>query len=366
MAAALVARFTKSYAGGIVIEADLRLETDLAPVTVLFGPSGSGKTTVLRCLAGLERPEVGTIALGDEVWFDAARGVSRPPQERRIAFLFQEHALFPHLTVERNVGYGLGLLGSSKRRRVSELMDRFGLPGLAGRYPAELSGGQRQRVALARALATEPRLLLLDEPLSALDGPMREPLRRELRLLLTAAGIPALVVTHDRIEALVLGDRLAVLAEGKIRQVGPVDEVFTHPVDLAVARTVGVETVLPGRVVREADGLVTVAVGAAEIVAYDPQGAGQEVFVCIRAEEVVIERSPASRSSARNHLPARITRLEPEGPLVRVGLDCGFSLSALVTKPAARELGLEEGEAVTAMVKATSVHLVHRARSAGV
>jgi molybdate transport system ATP-binding protein len=360
MAAELVARFTKRYPGGVVIEADLGLEPDRAPVTVLFGPSGSGKTTILRCLAGLERPEEGTIRFGDEVWLDTARGVGLPPQQRRIAYLSQDYALFPHLTVGGNIAFGLTAPAVERRRRVADLVARLGLEGLEGRYPSRISGGQAQRVALARALATEPRLLLLDEPLSSLDAPLREPLRRELRQWLTSVGIPALVVTHDRIEALALGDRLAVLAEGRIRQTGPVHEVFSRPADLAVARTVGVETVVPGRVVATSDSLATVAVGDVRILAFDPGDAGQEVFVCIRAEEVVVEQGQSSRTSARNHLPGRVTRLEPEGPLVRVRLDCGFPLAALVTRPACEDLGLDEGAPVTAIVKATSIHLVHR------
>jgi molybdate transport system ATP-binding protein len=212
-------------------------------VTVLFGPSGAGKTTILRALAGLDRPDAGAIAFDGETWFDAARGVHVRPQARRVGLLFQEYALFPHLSVEGNVAFGIaGRPRAERRARVAELAASFGIGDLLRRRPAELSGGQRQRVALARALAPGPRLLLLDEPLSALDGPTREALRGELRQLLERTEAPAIVVTHDRADALALGHRLAVVVAGEIRQVGPVERVFAAPADADVARVVGATT----------------------------------------------------------------------------------------------------------------------------
>ena len=214
----------------------------LAPdrVTVLFGPSGAGKTTVLRALAGLDPPDAGAITFDGETWFDAARRVHVPPQARRVGLVFQEYALFPHLSVEGNVAFGLrGRPGAEARSRIDELAATFGLGDLLHRRPAELSGGQRQRVALARALAPRPRLLLLDEPLSALDAPTRAELRGELRALLEQTEVPAVVVTHDRAEALALGHRLAVLVDGTIRQIGPVEDVFASPADPEVARAIG-------------------------------------------------------------------------------------------------------------------------------
>jgi len=359
MSAELAADFTKRFAGGVVIEAALRCPAYRATTTVLFGPSGCGKTTILRCLAGLARPERGTIRHGDATWFDAAAGVSLPPQRRGVGFLFQEYALFPHLTVAGNVAFGLANLPRPERhRRVAELLALLQLTGLEGRYPVQLSGGQQQRVALARALAPRPRLLLLDEPLSALDAPTREQLRRELRQLLAAVGTPAVVVTHDRVEAMALADQVLVLDAGRIRHRGPVHEVFSRPADLAVARIVGVETVEPGHVVRVVDGLATVAVGRAELVAVALEST-PEVYVCIRAEEVVLQKE-AAPTSARNRLPGRVVSLTPEGPLVRVGLDCGFPLAALVTRPACEELHLREGDAVLVLLKAPAIHLLPR------
>ena len=362
MAPVLLADFERRFPGGATVAATLALPIDGAPVTVLFGPSGAGKTTILRCLAGLERPQRGRIAFDDGAWFDAEGGVDLPPQARRVGLLFQDYALFPHLTVAANVGYGLARRPRHEREaRVEALVARFGLGPLADRRPGQLSGGQKQRVALARALAPGPRLLLLDEPLSALDAPTRAELRGQLRRLLAQAGVPTLLVTHDRLDALALGDRMAVLADGRIRQVGPIDEVFRRPADVEVARIVGVETVVAARVVgRPGEGLLAVEAGPVRLTAMDPGGLEGAVFACIKGEDVILERGPVGQVSARNRLAMRVAQVTPEGPLVRVSLDGGFPLTALVTRQAVAELGLAPGQEVVAFVKSPSVHLVPR------
>ena len=185
-------------------------------------------------------------------------------------------------------------------------------------------------------------------------------MRRELRQFLRSVSIPSVVVTHDRVDALTLGDRMAVLSGGYIRQVGPVHEVFSRPVDLAVAASVGVETVAPGDIVGSANGLVTVRVGDSRIVAAQADMVAGSVFVCIRAEDVILESSPRGDVSARNQLTGRVTAVQTEGGVVRVTVDCGFSLSALITRPACDELRLTEHSSVTAVVKATAVHLIPR------
>jgi molybdate transport system ATP-binding protein len=359
--AEFVARFVKQRAKGAVVEANLCRPTDGFSVTVLFGPSGCGKTTTLRCLAGLDRPEEGRITFEKTLWFDAERRVFLTPQQRDIGYLFQEYALFPHLTVARNIAYGLrGYSKSEQRRRVGEMLDLFQLAGLEDRHPHQVSGGEQQKIALARVLGHRPRLLLLDEPLSALDQPTREQLRPELRGVLAKFGIPVVLVTHDRIEAMTLADHLTVLDHGRIRQQGTVEEVFSRPADLQVARIVGMENVHPGRVVRAEEGLATVAVGARQLVACAPPSPAEQVYVCIRAEEVALAKGTVNPASPRNRLAGTINSLTPEGPLVRVALDCGFTLHALVTRTAVSELDLREGDAIIALVKATCVHLITR------
>jgi molybdate transport system ATP-binding protein len=351
----LIVDVRKRHAGGPEIQAALRLPLGAHSVMVLFGPSGAGKTTVLRLVAGLETPDAGSIRCGEEVWFDGPRGVNLAPQARRLGYLSQDDALFPHLTVLANVAFG------ARGAAVRHLLARFDLAELADRYPRQLSGGQRQRVALARALAAEPQLLLLDEPLSALDAPTRLRMRGDLRQLLTEIQIPAIVVTHDRTEALALGDSIAVMIDGKLRQAGAVESVFDFPADADVADAVGVESICPARVISRNAGLVTVEIAQTRLVAVDTPGASAEVYACIRAESVTIERSPSGNpSSARNHLPARIVSVVSEGPLARVVLDCGFRLTAIVTRQSGEEMSLRAGEQVTAVVKATSIRIVPR------
>jgi molybdate transport system ATP-binding protein len=355
----LTVRFDKRYRRGPTIAAEWEQPVDRYSVTVLFGPSGCGKTTALRCLAGLERPDAGFIRYGSETWFDAEQRIHLPPQRRRVGFLFQDYALFPHLSVAENVGYAVR---RASRSQVAELLAAFELTGLEERYPAQISGGQQQRVALARALAARPRLLLLDEPLSALDAATRDELRPALRRLLAGFGVPVVLVTHDRTEAIALADRIVVMDRGRVLQGGTVDEVFSRPADPAVARILGTETVQPGVVLSVEDGLATVQVGTARVTAV-PTAADlpseREVFVCIRGEDVALHRD-GGEGSPRNRLAAVVQSLTPEGPLVRVGLDCGFPLVALVTRPACADLALQVGDRLTAAVKAPAVHLVPR------
>ena len=370
MISLLRADFSKKFPGGPVIRPDA-LEIAGAGVTVLFGPSGAGKTTILRCLAGLETPDSGEILFGQETWFKKitnrpppiGSGIVLPPKKRGVGFVPQDYALFPHLTVAGNIAYGLhGRSAAEKKSRVAEMSSWLGLEGLDARLPSELSGGQQQRVALARAVAREPKLLLLDEPLAALDTPTRQRLRGQLRRLLRQLAIPTLVVTHDRLEALSLGDHLAVLDAGRIVQRGPVQEVFSRPANLTVAGIVAVETVQPGRVLEVQNGLATVLVGSAKLtaVAGDLPAGTTDVFACIRAEDVILSSDPERHSSPRNRLAAVVRAVVGEGPLTRIELDCGFPLTAVLTKQACAEMALKESDKVLALIKAPQIHLVPR------
>jgi molybdate transport system ATP-binding protein len=278
-----------------------------------------------------------------------------------VGFVPQDYALFPHLTVTRNVGYGLPELSATERgRRVAESLRWVGLEQLADRWPRALSGGEQQRVALARAVVRRPQLLLLDEPFAALDTPTRLRLRGELRQRLRQLNIPTVLVTHDRFEALALGDEVVVIQDGRNAQQGMVHEVFSRPVNLAVAEITAVETIQPGRVCERRDGLVTVTVGSARLtaVAGDLPADATGVYVCIRAEDVILLRTEAVQTSARNHLAVTVRTLVREGPLVCIHLDGGFPLKALLTQSACDELALQEGAHLVALVKAPQVHLI--------
>jgi len=220
-------------------------------VVALFGPSGAGKSLTLHCLAGLIRPDRGRIVVDGRMFFDAATGVEVTPQQRRVGYVFQSYALFPHLTVAENIGFGLRDRPRRLRQeRTGVVLERLGLNGLGARRPSELSGGQRQRVALGRALAIDPALLLLDEPLSALDAPMRAGLRDELRGLLVDWGIPAVIVTHDFAEAYRLGDRIVVYDAGRVIQSALRSELLWQPASESVAHIIGIRNVLRGTVIK--------------------------------------------------------------------------------------------------------------------
>ena len=365
--ASLTVHTERRFASGFTVSPALETPVSPGSILVLFGPSAAGKTTILRQIAGLDRPDRGRVQLGDEVWCDVERDLWQPPQIRRVGVVFQEPMLFPHLTVSRNVTYGVrpqvrrrdGTSGSDSYEEIETILNTA---DLRNRFPRELSGGEAQRVALARALAPRPRLLLMDEPFAALDAPTRVRLRRDVRALLRRTGTPAVLVTHDRTEGLAMGDSVAVVIGGRIRQLGSISEVFSHPADVDVAASLGVEAVLPARITAAADGLLTLSVNGVElhVAQREPMPPGTDVYACIRAEDVTLElRSPA-HASARNHLSARVTAIASEGPIERVSLDCGFVLDALITRRSREELQLVAGAAVTAAIKATSVHLVAR------
>ncbi len=352
------------FESGHEIHAEIDRAADAGSLLVLFGPSGAGKTTLLRAVAGLMRPDRGRIVIRGAAWFDSSTGLFVPPQQRRAGYVFQQPAVFPHLTVRGNVEYALDVRRQRGRReRATAVMKRLGILDLAERRARQLSGGQAQRVALARAIAAEPALLLLDEPFNALDAAARRQMRSDVRALVREAGAIGILVTHDRLEAMTMGDAIAVMVDGRVRQVGAVTDVFRRPADRASAEALGVETVLPAVVERDDDGLVSVRIGSAALlgVAEARTSPGDHVFACVRAEDVVIEPRSGSSGSARNHLAGIVQSIEPEGPIDRVTIDCAFPIVALVTRRSREELALTEGSPVGAAIKATAIHIVPRA-----
>ncbi|HLO68384.1 MAG TPA: ABC transporter ATP-binding protein [Holophaga sp.] len=352
----LTAGFRKTFPGGPTIEAELALDLGASGLTVLFGPSGCGKTTVLRCLAGLETPDAGRIAAGDAVWFEDGHGNAVPAQARGVGFVFQEPLLFPHLTVAGNIAYGLRDWSRSERgARVAAMARLAGLEGLEHRRPRELSGGQKQRVALARALAPRPRLVLLDEPFASLDRAATEELRRNLRHILHRLEVPAVLVTHNPVDALALGDHMVLMDGGRVLRQGTPAAILAEAGGLP-AESFG--SVARARVAGRVEGLLRLETGRAELYAPDPGGDLDEVYACVRGEGVSLERGPHGRMTQRNRLPATILRLEEAGALVRVHLDAGFPLHALITAWAARDMDLREGEAVQALIKASAIQVI--------
>jgi molybdate transport system ATP-binding protein len=340
----------------------LRLDVELAvqagQCLALAGPSGAGKTSVLRVAAGLLHPAHGRVQADGQIWLDTERGIDVPVERRRCGYVFQDYALFPHLSAWQNVAYPLPRVGRSRRRsRALELLERLGLGERAEARPASLSGGERQRVALARALARGPQVLLLDEPLSALDPRTRAAATRELADILHASEAPALLVTHDFTEAAQLGDRVGIIDAGRIVQEGTPSELAAAPHSAFVADFTGA-VVLTGTARAAADGLTHVELdGGGKVVSVD--AAEGPVAVSVYPWEIAIEpANEQSHGSAQNRLAAQVRSMTTLGNRVRLGLAGPQPLAAEITQAAAEQLGLRCGAMVTAAWKAAATRLV--------
>ncbi len=332
--------------------------------TVLFGPSGAGKSTLLDCIAGLQQPDSGGIRLGEAFFFDDARKISLSPQHRGLAYVFQSLALFPHLSVERNIRYGLAKLAVAEQaKRMARIASAFHIENLLTRRPAELSGGEKQRVALARALVTRPRVLLLDEPLTGLDASLRRAILDDLRAWDDANRIPILYVTHNREEVDAIGERVVTIVNGRVQETGAPRAVLDAPRSVELAQAAGFENVLRAKVVdhRPADGVMRVALENEACEMEIPLGdafPGSEIRVAIRAGDILLSTEAPHFLSARNILPGTIESLESRGALVALRVKAGATFIVHVTPGAVRSLDLAPGQVVWLIVKTHSCHLV--------
>ena len=333
-------------------------------ITILFGASGAGKTTLLDCIAGTAMPDSGRITHDLRVLFDSSRGIDIPPRGRKIGYVFQDLALFPHLSAEANVAYGLsGIKAPERTRRVLKTLDSLGIVELRGRRPAQLSGGERQRVALARALVTEPSILLLDEPLAALDLPVRMKIAEDLRRSIQNLPIPVLYVTHSRDEVFALGEKILVLEQGKLIAQGTPHQVMSTPRSETVAQLAGFENVFDAQVtsIHEERGTMACRIASSQVEIETPlvrSEVGRNLRVGISAGDILLATSAPVGISARNVLPGRLLSLTQRDMIVAARVDCGLELSVHLTLAARDSLELTPGRQVWIIVKTHSCHLL--------
>ena len=328
-------------------------------MVVFFGKSGAGKTLTLQIIAGLHKPDSGYIKLNDVVFFDSSTTTNLTPQVRNIGYMSQDYSLFPHLNVEQNIAYA-----EKNSMRVREMIELFQLHGMEKKRISELSGGQKQRVALARALIREPQLLLLDEPLAALDNVTRLRLREELQSIREQFKIPVIFITHDPVEAFTMADTLVIFNNGKVTQVDSPDIVFNRPADISVAELVGVMNIFSGVIedVDEAANATLVRTGNTTFIAdYHTISKGEKVHWCIRPEQVMILRKdrPTRTPVKENQMDGEITRSLHTGPTYQVELttDSGMTLKIELPAHSYRKLELGVGKRVSVSLKKREIHI---------
>jgi molybdate transport system ATP-binding protein len=334
-------------------------------ITILYGPSGAGKTTLLDCIAGLTAPDSGRIAIGDRVFFDRGRGTNLPVRRRRVGYVFQDLALFPHLSAEKNIGYGLADVNSSERRaETNAILESFRIAQVRDRKPGEISGGEQQRVALARALVTDPCVLLLDEPLAALDAVTKSRIIDDLRAWNAMHRVPILYVTHSREEVFALGEQVLFLEGGRIVAQGTPQEVMTAPRQETVAQLVGFENIFTATVIaaHENRGTMTCRIAGSTVELETPlvraAEAGSALRLGIRAGDILLATIQPRGLSARNLLPGRIVSLEQRDVTVVARVDCGAVMEVHLTLAARDSLELRVGGEVWLIVKTHSCHVM--------
>ena len=331
-------------------------------MVVFFGRSGAGKTLVMQSIAGLQKADEGFISIDGTVFFDSSKGLDLTPQARNIGYMSQDYSLFPHLNVEQNIGYGLPK--DTGKEQVDQMLELFQLEGLQERKPSKLSGGQKQRVALARALIRRPHLLLLDEPLTALDNITRLRLRNELMSIQETFRIPVIFITHDPVEAFTMADTMVVFNEGRIEQFGPPAEVFRHPANLSVAELVGVHNIFEGVIEETNEGTNDTLIDAGDstfTADYYDIPAGEKIHWCIRPEQVMILRDDRALGNAvkENQISGEITRSLHTGPTYQIDLavDTGMVFKIELPAHSYKRLGLDVGKRVNASLKKREIHI---------
>ena len=336
----------------------------LAPgITVIFGPSGAGKTTLLDCVAGLATPDFGQIAVGERILFDQASATNVPVQSRNIGYVFQDLALFPHLTAGKNIEYGLSGPKLERRKKSDAILESFRIAHLRDRKPKEISGGERQRVALARALVADPCVLLLDEPLAALDAATKSKIIDDLRAWNALHDIPILYITHNREEVFALGDRVLVLENGRIVADGTPHTVMTAPRRESMAQLVGFENIFHAVVsaAHEERGTMKCRIADSNVELETPllrADPGSKLFVGIRAGDILLAAVHPVSLSARNIIPGRVLSLEQRDVIVIVRVNCGVDMEVHLTLAARDSLDLQPGREVWLIVKTHSCHLM--------
>jgi molybdate transport system ATP-binding protein len=344
---------------------ELDVDFQIGPgITILFGPSGAGKSTLLDCIAGLLKPSAARVALGETVLQDSTSGIFLSPQQRNIAYVFQSPALFPHLTVEENAGFGLANTGMEERKAaVYYLLEVFRVARLARRKPGQISGGEAQRVALARALAPAPRAVLLDEPLKGLDAELKSSIVDDLRAWNRVNRLPILYVTHQRDEVDALSERVIALDRGRVVSEGVPHTVLDAPRTKRLARAAGFENYLTAAVLelREADGVMRVRVTGADAELELPLGfaaVGDRVHVAIRAGDILLATQQPTGLSARNILQGTIDSVEVRGATVVCRVNAGAMFLVHITPGALRALEIAAGKRVWLVIKTHSCQLV--------
>jgi molybdate transport system ATP-binding protein len=332
--------------------------------TILFGASGAGKTTVLDCIAGLQSPTAGRVSAGDVDLFHSDRRVDVPTRYRRLGYLFQTVALFPHLTGKQNIDYGLSSLPEQERAaRTREVAESFGISAVLHRRPAQMSGGERQRVALARALVTRPRALLLDEPMTALDAVTKSRILDDLRRWNEAHSVPILYVTHEREEVYALGDRVILLESGRILADGTPHEVMSRPQYESVAQLAGFENLFECSVLSShpEQGTMTCRVAGTELTLEAPLtrvATGSVVKLGVRAGDILVATAQPTGLSARNIISGRITAMRQRDVTVVAEVDCGARFIVHVTPGACQSLALQVGDPIWLVLKTYSCHVL--------